>query len=209
MTCPLQTLLGNLAVPVVKAPVITLKDKDIKRESWHAAWRLMVLKKVKSYGKEKGTAIYLSTSTGFLMAWPGVFVKICNIWVESSECYDRSIIQMVPRLFCLLFVLQPHTYFQEGFEAPVFRGNIRQGVITGAAWDLSWPLCHPNTEKKPISFISQTTHCCSCLCFGLKELFCVWKRKVSMTSFFTGLSVGYPSFSLNRTCKKSPRVWKE
>lgn len=36
-THPFQALLGNLAVPIITAPVITLKEKYIERENWQEA----------------------------------------------------------------------------------------------------------------------------------------------------------------------------
>lgn len=134
MTHSLPTLLGNLAVPITKVVVITLKEKyrerERERENWHAAWRLLVLRRLSLSGIEKGSATYLSTPTACLMAWPDVFVKICHTWMKSSGRCDRSSIQMSPRLFSTLFVLQPHTYFQDGLEAPVFRDSVRHRAVT-------------------------------------------------------------------------------
>lgn len=78
-THPFQALLGNLAVPITTAPVITLKEKYIERENWHAAWRLLVLRRLNLSGKGKRTAIYLSTSPGCLEPWPAVLVNTCNM----------------------------------------------------------------------------------------------------------------------------------
>lgn len=183
--------------PLVK-PLSLLWKKNRERENWHAAWRLLVLRRLSLSGKEKGSAIYLSPSTGCLMTWPDVFVKVCNTWTKSSGCCNGSIIQTLPRLFSLLFALQPHTYFQDGLEAPVFRESDRHRVVTVAAWDPNRPLCHPSTTKsQPHSEVWPL------IAAHVEEICCMWRKKGLKEQFLYSAFSWFPFSSTKLyTCIK-------
>lgn len=96
-----------------------------------------MLRRLSLSGKERRTAIYLSTSPGCLVAQPVVFVSICNNEVIRMAMTSLSF-RYYPDYF-LYYLCYSHT--------PIFRESIRQGLVTDAVWDPSWLLCHPRAAK--------------------------------------------------------------
>lgn len=129
---------------VLLKPLSLLWKRNRDRESWHAVWKLLVLRRWSLCDKDKATAIYSQTSTGCLIAWPGAVVKISDTWMKSSGCY-KSLTQTLPTAFSTLLVLQPHTVLWMNLKKLFSEAAIRRRV-TATAWEPRGPR-NPRTLK--------------------------------------------------------------
>lgn len=189
-THPFQALLGNLAVPIITAPAIILKEKYIERENWHAAWRLLGLRRLSLSGKGKRTAIYLSTSPGCLVAQPVVFVNIWNMNKVIRMATTGPSFKYYPAYF-LYYLCYSHISIFRMDPKHVFSEK-----ALGRAWSqmlCGTPAgCFAIPVQQKANLVLQPGHSLllTSLFWHRKDYFCLWKRRVSKTLFFTLLPVG-------------------